>query len=113
MDHKATIMVVDDDSAMTGMLAEVLSAAGYAVLAANSGEEALARIARACPDLVISDLMMTGISGHELQAEIKRQYPDLQVVMITAFGSIETAVESMRLGAFDYITKPFSNSELL
>ena len=56
---------------------------------------------------------MAGMSGHGLQAELKRIAPDLPVIIITAFGSIQTAVESMKLGAFDYITKPFSNSELL
>ena len=63
--------------------------------------------------MLISDLRMAGMSGHGLQAELKRIAPDLPVIIITAFGSIQTAVESMKLGAFDYITKPFSNSELL
>ncbi len=109
---KATILVVDDDRAMTGMLAEVLEAEGYSVLAANSGNDALALIRQAPPELVVSDLRMSGMNGHQLQSEIKRLCPDVPVVIITAFGSIETAVESMKRGAFDFITKPFTNNEL-
>ena len=80
---------------------------------AHSGHEAIAIVERESPDVLISDLRMAGMSGHGLQAELKRIAPDLPVIIITAFGSIQTAVESMKLGAFDYITKPFSNSELL
>jgi two-component system, NtrC family, response regulator AtoC len=65
-----------------------------------------------CPDLVISDLKMSGMSGHQLQTEITSVSPDVPVVIITAFGSIESAVESMRRGAFDFITKPFTNNQL-
>ena len=112
MEAKATILVVDDDRAMTGTLAEVLEAEGYTVLTANSGNEALALIRQAPPELVISDLRMSGMNGHQLQSEIRHLCPDLPVVIITAFGSIETAVESMKRGAFDFITKPFTNNEL-
>jgi len=113
MEAKATILLVDDDRAMTRMLAEVLEAEAYGVLTANSGNEALALIRQTPPELVISDLRMSGMHGHQLQSEMKRLCPDLPVVIITAFGSIETAVESMKRGAFDFITKPFSNDELL
>jgi DNA-binding NtrC family response regulator len=111
--ERSTILVVDDDREMANILVEILSAAGYRAIAANSGADALATVRREHPDLVISDLRMVGLSGHQLQAEIKRVAPNLPVVIITAFGSIQTAVESMKLGAFDYITKPFSNDELL
>ncbi len=111
--ERSTILVVDDDREMANILVEILSTAGYRAIAANSGADALATVRREHPDLVISDLRMVGLSGHQLQAEIKRVAPNLPVVIITAFGSIQTAVESMKLGAFDYITKPFSNDELL
>jgi len=107
------IVVVDDDREMASMLVDILGSSGYCVLAANSGAEALNLVRREHPDLVISDLRMVGMSGHQLQEEIKRLAPTLPVIIITAFGSIQTAVESMKLGAFDYITKPFSNDELL
>jgi DNA-binding NtrC family response regulator len=111
--ERNSIVVVDDDREMANILVEILGAAGYRSLAANSGGEALNLVRREHPDLVISDLRMVGMSGHQLQTELKRIAPNLPVVIITAFGSIQTAVESMKLGAFDYITKPFSSDELL
>ena len=110
---QAIVLVVDDDHDMVAALSDILREAGYRPLSAHSGNEALAIVARESPDVLISDLRMAGMSGHGLQAELKRIAPDLPVIIITAFGSIQTAVESMKLGAFDYITKPFSNSELL
>jgi DNA-binding NtrC family response regulator len=112
IEPKATILVVDDDRLMASTLAEILESAGYSADTANSGDEALAAIRQSRPDLVISDLKMSGMHGHQLQSEIQRICPDLPVIIITAFGSIETAVESMRRGAFDFLTKPFTNSEL-
>ncbi len=112
MAQQATVMVVDDDQTMTNTLAKILGAAGYSVVTANSGDAALAKMRQDCPDLVIADLKMNGMSGHELQSEIARRSPDVPVVMITAFGSIESAVESMRRGAVDFITKPFTNGQL-
>src|ERR1700676_844303 len=111
--HSATILVVDDDHDMVAALCDILRQAGYQTMGAHSGHEATAIVERGLPDVLISDLRMAGMSGHGLQAEVKRIAPDLPVIIITAFGSIQTAVESMKLGAFDYITKPFSNSELL
>ena len=111
--RKAAILVVDDDREMVGMLRDVLEAAGYVTLMAYSGAEALAIVEREEPDLMISDLRMAGMNGDQLLKQVKRLASSLPVVMITAFGSIETAVKSMRLGAFDYVTKPFSNDELL
>jgi two-component system response regulator HydG len=110
---QATILVVDDDHDMVGALCDILRQAGYQTLGAHSGQEAIAIVERGLPDVLISDLRMAGMTGHGLQAEVKRTAPNLPVIIITAFGSIQTAVESMKLGAFDYITKPFSNSELL
>jgi DNA-binding NtrC family response regulator len=112
MVEQATIMVVDDDKAMACALAKILGATGYNVVTAKSGDAALANMKQACPDLVIADLKMDGMSGHDLQSEIARRNPDVPVVIITAFGSIESAVESMRSGAFDFITKPFTNGQL-
>ena len=107
-----SILVVDDDPDMVNMLGDVLGDAGYRVLRAGSGAAALQMAQTEHPDLLISDLRMSGMTGHQLQARLKSVTPELPVVIITAFGSIQTAIESMRLGAFDYITKPFSNDEL-
>ncbi len=110
---QATIVVVDDDHEMASVLCDLLGEAGYRALSANSAAEALTLVNQNDPDLLISDLRMSGMTGHELQLALKRTYPNLPVIIITAFGSIPTAVESMKLGAFDYITKPFANDELL
>ena len=112
-EQQATILVVDDDAAMTSALCEVLRQAGYSAHSAQSGAAALEMVKGERPDLVISDLRMTEMSGHQLQQEMQTIAPDLPIVIITAFGSIESAVESMKLGARDFITKPFSNKQLL
>jgi len=113
LSETASVLVVDDDTDMVSALCDVLCQAGYDARSANSGPEALRIVEQAAPDVLISDLRMAGMSGHGLQAELKRVAPDLPVIIITAFGSIQNAVESMKLGAFDYLTKPFGNSELL
>jgi DNA-binding NtrC family response regulator len=110
---KPTVLVVDDDREMVRMLEETLGEAGYTVQTADGAANALKVVSHECPDLVVSDLRMSGMSGHQLQTALKRIAPDLPIVIITAFGSIQTAVEAMRLGAFDYVAKPFSNDELL
>ena len=112
-EQQATILVVDDDAAMTSALCEVLRQAGYSAHSAQSGAAALEMVKGERLDLVISDLRMTEMSGHQLQQEMQTIAPDLPIVIITAFGSIESAVESMKLGARDFITKPFSNKQLL
>src|SRR5579885_3091365 len=109
----ATILVVDNDREMTSMLSDILRGAGYRTLCASSGSEALEMVRKQEPDLLISDLRMTGMNGHQLQVEVKKIAPAVPTVIVTAFGSIQTAVESMKLGAFDYITKPFSNQDLM
>jgi two-component system, NtrC family, response regulator HydG len=110
---QAAILVVDDDAAMTSAVCEVLRQNGYLALSAQSASEALALVKSDQPDLLISDLRMSEMSGHQLQQELQSVAPELPVVIITAFGTIESAVESMKLGACDFITKPFSNKELL
>ncbi len=110
---QATIVVVDDDPEMVSVLCDVLRAGGYRALSANTGSQALAIVKQEAPDLLISDLRMSEMTGHQVQLELKQIAPSLPVVIITAFGSIQTAVQSMKLGAFDYITKPFGNDELM
>ncbi len=111
--QQISVLVVDDDQEMAAVVCDVLRAAGYQASGAGDGAAALAAVRRESPDVLISDLRMSGLSGHQLLLELKRIAPNLPVIIITAFGSIQTAVESMKLGAFDYITKPFSNDELL
>lgn len=113
IERPAIILVVDDDAEMTTAVCEVLQQTGYLPLSAHSGSEAIEIVKRERPDLLISDLRMTEMSGHQLQQELQTIAPELSVVIITAFGTIESAVESMKLGACDFMTKPFSNTELL
>ena len=110
---RARILVLDDDREVGNLLVDFLSEAGYLVEACQKGPEALAILEKVHPDLLITDLVMDGMQGTEVLRTAKQRDPNLAVVMITAFGSIETAVEAMRLGAFYYLTKPFKNADLL
>lgn len=107
------ILIVDDDRDMRTSLADLLSEEGYTVEAYQTGVDALAAVERSHPTLLITDLVMKGMQGLELLRTAKQRDPHLAVVVITAFGTIETAVEAMRLGAFYYITKPFKSGDLL
>jgi two-component system response regulator PilR (NtrC family) len=106
------ILVVDDDLSIRKMLTIVLKETGYTVMDADSSESALKLLKSDTFDLVISDIKMPGISGIELLKKIKAINPDVPVIMITAFASANDAVEAMKLGAEDYITKPFNLDEL-
>lgn len=106
------ILVVDDDRQMRLDLAEILAMEGYDVDSAGSGEEALELIKETDYDIVLSDLKMPGMSGMELLAHIRKLKLETRVIMITAFATIESAVEAMKRGASDYISKPFKINEI-
>src|SRR5512134_2715421 len=109
----ASILVADDEEIMREVLETLLAREGYQVHLASSGEEAL-ELARTIPvDAAIVDVMMPGIDGIATLHELRKLDDDLPVLMITAFASVETAIAAMKLGAFDYITKPFKNDEVL
>lgn len=108
-----TILVVDDDSSVRRVIQMQLSEAGYAVQLAATGGEALRMISEMQPKLVITDLRMPDLDGIELLRRIAEDEIQTTVIMITAFGSIETAVQAMRLGAYDYITKPIDYEALV
>jgi DNA-binding NtrC family response regulator len=101
------LLVVDDDRAMREMLASLFKERGLSVEDAASADAALARAAEQDFDVVLSDVRMPGLSGVELVGQLRRLRPGTPVVLMTAFGSIDSAVEAMRTGAFDYLTKPF------
>lgn len=107
------LLVVDDDRAMRDSLVDLLVDAGYSVAASQTGNEALEVVQQSRPDLLITDVVMNGMQGLELLRAAKQRDPALAVVVITAFGTIESAVEAMRLGAFYYLTKPFKSADLL
>jgi DNA-binding NtrC family response regulator len=101
------LLVVDDDLAMRQMLASLFREQGFQVAEAASADEALERIGETDFDAVLSDIRMPGKSGIQMVGEMRQRRPETPVVLMTAFGSIDSAVEAMRAGAFDYITKPF------
>ena len=108
-----TILVIDDEEIMREILETLLKREGYDVRLACSGQEGL-ELARSVPfDAAIVDIMMPGINGIETLDELKRIDEDLAVLIITAYASVESAISAMKNGAFDYITKPFKNDEVL
>jgi two-component system response regulator AtoC len=108
----AHLLVVDDDPVTIDLLKEVLSKEGYEVSAALSGEEAITRGTANFFDIVITDVRMGEKDGMEVLRFFKKNVPETTVIMITAFGSIETAIEAIREGAYDYISKPFKLDEI-
>jgi len=106
------ILVVDDDKSMREFLELILKREKYNVACAKDGADAILLLKENYFDLVITDLMMPVINGLELLKKAKELYPDIKVIMITAFGTIDTAIEAIKLGAYDYITKPFNNDDL-
>ncbi len=108
-----TILIVDDEKNYTLILSAVLQDEGFETLTANTGQEALETLAEFDVNLVITDMKMPVMDGIELLRHIKEKYPTVPVIMMTAYGTVEKAVEAMQLGAFNYITKPFDNARLV
>jgi DNA-binding NtrC family response regulator len=108
-----SVLVVDDDSAMRDMVVSLLDEQGIHARAAASADEAIERLGESDPDVVLSDIRMPGRTGIELLGQIRELRPETPVVLMTAFGSIDSAVEAMHAGAFDYVTKPFKSDALL
>ncbi len=111
-DAAAAILVVDDEEGTRESIARVLRPEGYGVREAPSGEAALAFLARNLVDLVLCDVRLDGMDGLECQGRIRTDFPDLPVVIITAYAEVETAVRALKQGAYDYLAKPFSGEEL-
>ena len=101
------ILVVDNDPQMVNLLQGHLAGEGWAVAAATSGADALTALERSDFDVILTDLVMDGVDGLALLRETQRREPTPRVVLMTAFGSLESAIEAIRLGAYDYLTKPF------
>ncbi|MEJ2032861.1 MAG: sigma-54 dependent transcriptional regulator, partial [Deltaproteobacteria bacterium] len=106
------ILLIDDDESLRRVTEYNLGAAGFQVLAASSGREGLALFREKTPDLVVTDVKLGDLSGLEILEAVKKEVPETPVIVITAFGSIEMAVTAMRLGAFNFITKPFDRDTL-
>lgn len=106
------ILIVDDEQDMRENIAEILAAEDFEINTVENGEAALEQLKASSYDMVLLDLLMPGISGMEVLPLVKRENPATQVIMVTAFSTIDNAVEAMRKGADDYITKPFKINEL-
>ena len=106
------VLIVDDDKRMRSVLKSLLAEEGHDVTSSSDGLEAIAACDNAAYDLVITDLMMPGASGIDVLKACRQSHPDTLVVLITGFASLETAIEAIREGAYDYITKPFKMEEM-
>lgn len=109
---KQKILVIDDDTSLRRILEYNLQEEGYDVQAASSGEEGLYLFGQSSPDLVITDMKMSGMDGLMVLKSVKERSPETLVIIITAFGTVDVAVEAMKAGAYDYITKPFNREAL-
>ena len=107
------ILVVDDVRDMLSLLDDLLTSEGYKVVKAKSGAEALAAISKSRPDLVMIDVLLPDEDGLTLLTQMKREHPELEVIVMTAFGGSSSAIKAMRAGAYDYVTKPFETDDLL
>lgn len=113
MNDSSTILVVDDDQRNREMLAEALSQAGFEVDMASDGVEALSKANEVSYDALLSDIRMAPLSGLDLLDSARKTMQDMPIVLLTAFGSVDTAIQAMKQGAFDYIAKPVNLDELV
>src|SRR6266850_899960 len=108
-----TLLVADDDPGLRESLERTLTREGYRVLLASDGRAALERLQDGAVDLIVTDLKMPGLTGLELLRAAKAIAPDVDVILLTAFGTVEEAVKAMKDGAYDFLTKPFRREQLL
>ncbi len=108
-----TVLIVDDKEMMRDSVGTTLERAGLKVLTASDGESALTMVSQSRPDAIVTDMRMPGMSGLDLLQRLKQIDDELPVIVMTAFGTIDTAVAAMKVGAFDYLTKPFEGDELV
>lgn len=113
MSYNKQLLVIDDEPALRMMVRAVVEDAGWSVAEASSGEAGIEHLASHNVNVVLLDMRMTGIDGSETLAIIQEKYPNLPVIMLTAFGTVGSAVEAMKRGAFDYLSKPADNDELI
>jgi len=107
------ILIVDDDSELRATISEILKGKGYFIEEASSGKEAVEKTTNEKFDIALLDLMMPGMNGMDALSEIRKISPKTKVIMITAFATIENAVDAIKKGAYDYISKPFKIEELI
>jgi len=108
-----TILVVDDQETNRVTLERILRRENWAVQQAQDGQAALEKVRENPPDVIVTDLKMPGMNGLELLKAVRTLYPDTEVILMTAYGTVETAVDAMKVGAYDYVTKPLKRSEIV
>ena len=113
MSGKHSILLVDDDKEFLKAMKKMFEKSGYVITLAGDGQEALERLSEETFDLIISDLRMPNLNGLELMEEISREKLDVPVIFITAYGEVESYMDLMNLGAFEYINKPVRGQEIL
>jgi DNA-binding NtrC family response regulator len=109
---KPRILVIDDESGIRDSLKMILEYEGYEVMQAATGEEGVKLVEREAPDLVFLDIKMPGMDGLELQRKMREAHPEIIIIIMTGYASVETAVQALKDGAYDYITKPFDPDDL-
>jgi DNA-binding NtrC family response regulator len=112
LDSKSTLLIVDDEASQREAIGGFLRKLGYAVMLSSSAEDALSVLEKETVDLVVSDMRMSGMSGLELMQKAHSQTPDLPFILMTAYGSVDAAVESIKQGAFNYLSKPIDLDQL-
>src|SRR5881409_2386503 len=113
MSDPATLLIADDDPGLRESLERTLTREGFRVILASDGNAALERLQAGGVDLVLTDLKMPGLSAIELLRAVKAIAADVDVILLTAFGTVEEAVRAMKEGAYDFLTKPFQRAQLL
>jgi DNA-binding NtrC family response regulator len=113
VDEKRKVLIVDDDRDIVTIVSTILSGRGWDIKAAYNGREALEAVTSSKPDIILLDIMMPEMNGIEVLKRIKKIDIDARIIMITAFGDVESYLDSMELGAYEYINKPFETDELL
>ncbi|MGA2625035.1 MAG: response regulator [Bacteroidota bacterium] len=113
MQNQHSILVVDDEEALRTVLSSELASEGYQVESASDGDEAISIVQNKKFDLVLLDIKMPKVDGFEVLKFIKKNYPQLKVIMLTAFADLKNAIESKKLGAEDFISKPYDLVDLL
>ena len=111
--NATSVLIVEDDAALRDAMCQTLALGGFDVVSASNAQQCLAMVNEARVGLVISDVQMPGMDGNELMLKLHQNRPHLPVVLVTAFGSVEKAVDAMQHGASDYLVKPFEGKVLL
>ncbi len=112
MKENISILVVDDEEMMRNLLEKILSKEGYRVETATDGEDALEKLRTSTYDMMISDIQMPRLNGFELLQRVKKEYPNISIVIMTAFGDSFTVKDAILMGADEYVTKPLKSFEI-